>query len=55
MKAAEAIGVLRDHEEAGGLLRQLELWLHRRDHNDSVDVAALLKPYQDVPADALSS
>ncbi len=55
MKAAEAISALRDHEEAGGLLRQLELWLHRRDHNDSVDVAALLKPYQDIPADALSA
>jgi hypothetical protein len=55
MKADEAISALRDHEEAGGLLRQLELWLHRRDHNDSVDVAALLKPYQDIPADALSS
>ncbi|MBT6158122.1 MAG: hypothetical protein HOL01_18885 [Planctomycetaceae bacterium] len=53
MKAAEAIGVLRDHEEAGGLLRQLELWLHRPDHDDSVNVADLLKPYQDIPADAL--
>jgi len=53
MKAAEAIAVLREHEEAGGLLRQLELWLHRPDHDESINVADLLRPYQDIPADAL--
>ncbi len=55
MTAAEAISALRDHEQAGVLLRQLELWLHRRDHDESVDVAEFLKPYQDIPADPPSS
>ena len=53
MKAAEAIVAIRDHEEAGGLLRQLEIWLHRPGSADEVDVAALLKPYQNLPANVL--
>jgi hypothetical protein len=33
-------------------LDQLEKWLHRPNTNEPVDVAALLKPYQNLPADA---
>ena len=47
------MAVLREHDEAGGLLKQLEIWLHRPGNAGEVDLAALLKPYQDLPADAL--
>ena len=42
---AEAIGVMRRHPEAGPLLEQLEIWLHRPGTSDKVDVTALLRPY----------
>lgn len=51
--AAEAIRALRNHEEAGRILTQLELWLHRPGSGSEVDVAELLKPYEDLPDDAL--
>jgi hypothetical protein len=54
--AAEAIAALRRHPDAGLLLRQLEDWLHRPAAPDGsrtpVDVPALLRPYQDLPADS---
>ena len=43
--AAAAIARLREHEEAGRLLRQLEMWLHQPGTANEVDVAALLQPY----------
>ena len=49
---ADFIGVLRNHAEAGPLLRRLEDWLHRPGGAiEPVDVAALLKPYQTIVAD----
>jgi len=51
LKASDAMQRLREHEEAGAVLRQLELWLHHPTARESVDVAALLRPYQDLPAD----
>ena len=53
MTAAEAIVVLRKHEDAGMMLRQLEQWLHRPGGDESIDVAELLKPYRNLPPDAL--
>ena len=50
-KIGRAIIELRGHDEAGPLLRQLELWLHRPGPADDVDVARLLEPYRDTPAD----
>jgi hypothetical protein len=48
----EFIGVMRNHEEAGPLLRQLEDWLHRPGGAaEQIDVTALLKPYQTIVAD----
>ena len=44
--AADAIARLRQHEEAGRLLRQLEMWLHQPGKASEVDVAALLQPYR---------
>lgn len=49
----QVLVVLRDHPEAGPLLRGLEDWLHRPDPRESVDVSALLAPYRDLPDDAL--
>ncbi len=43
---------MHDHAEAGPLLRRLEDWLHRPAGTaEPVDVAALLRPYQAIPAD----
>ena len=53
--AATAIRQLREHGEAGRLLEQLEIWLHRPGTSGSVDVAALLEPYRSLPADALET
>jgi hypothetical protein len=49
---AEAILVLRRHEQAGKLLRALEDWLHRPPGRASAaaDIAALLEPYKVVEA-----
>ncbi len=55
MTAASAMGVLREHEQAGPLLRQLEAWLHQPGVAHEVDVAALLEPYRNLPADALNT
>lgn len=49
----EAIAELRRHAEAGPLLSQLERWLHTPGPVEAVDVAALLAPYRELPADAL--
>lgn len=47
---ARAIALLRDHDHAGPLLRQLETWLHQPpDVRQPVDVSALLEPYRDLP------
>lgn len=50
---ALAIDSLRKHEEAGPLLEQLEIWLHRPASASIVDPVQLLRPYRDLPADAL--
>jgi hypothetical protein len=53
---AKLIGMLRSHEEAGPFLRRLEDWLHRPAGTAApVDVAALLAPYQSIPADELEA
>jgi hypothetical protein len=51
--AAGALAALRTHAEAGPLLAGLEAWLHRPRPPEAVDLAALLAPYRDLPADAL--
>jgi hypothetical protein len=53
---AKLITRLRDHDEAGPLLRRLEDWLHRPPGTvGPVDVTALLKPYQAIAADDLEA
>ncbi len=46
LSPSAAIGQLREHEEAGRLLAQLERWLHRPQAECEVDMAQLLRPYQ---------
>jgi hypothetical protein len=46
---AEAITVMRQHDEAGVLLRNLEEWLHKPGASaDAAEIAALLRPYQEL-------
>lgn len=52
-KPGKANQMLRSHDEAGPLIRQLEEWLHRPGTSSHVDVAGLLRPYQSLPADEL--
>jgi hypothetical protein len=52
---AEAIIGMRRHAEAGPLLEQLEIWLHRPSTAAKVNVAALLEPYRKLPPDALET
>ncbi|HXG09961.1 MAG TPA: hypothetical protein VNK04_09245 [Gemmataceae bacterium] len=52
-RPAEAMTLLRAHQEAGPLLAQLEAWLHRPGTAAHVDVAALLRPYQNIPPEAI--
>lgn len=53
LRPHEALSKLREHAEAGPLLRSLEAWLHAPAREREIDVAALLAPYRDLPADAL--
>lgn len=48
-----ALARLREHAQAGPLLVSLEQWLHEPSPREEVDVAALLEPYRDLPADSL--
>jgi hypothetical protein len=50
---AEALRRLRADEQAGPLLAQVEAWLHRPGGEHDVDVAKLLAPYRDLPAEDL--
>jgi hypothetical protein len=46
-----ALARLREHAEAGALLRQVEAWLHARPGTSAaVDVDALLAPYRAAPS-----
>jgi hypothetical protein len=49
-KVAQAMPVLREHAEAGVLLRELEAWLHRPGPRPATDVGRLLEPYRNVAA-----
>jgi hypothetical protein len=51
----QSIAFMRRHAEAGPLLEQLEIWLHRPGPPDNVNVAVLLEPYQNLLPEALST
>ena len=46
----QAVARLREHPEAGELLRHLEHWLHEPPGRHAVDVLAVLGPYRGVPS-----
>jgi hypothetical protein len=47
----EAVVKLREHSDAGELLRALESWLHRPPGSAMVNVNAVLEPYKNLPAE----
>jgi hypothetical protein len=50
--AAAALARMREHPEAGALLRRLEAWLHHPPAaREEIDVAALLEPYRSAAPD----
>ena len=49
-KAVDALVAIRQHPEAGALLRQLEAWLHMPTPPANVDWSTLLQPYRAVTA-----
>jgi hypothetical protein len=50
LDAPAAMQQLRQHAEAGALLRQLDFWLHAPPGREAVDVLALLAPYRETHA-----
>jgi hypothetical protein len=52
LEPARALSLLRNHADAGPLIRALEDWLHRPEPPKDVDLEALLAPYRDLPAEA---
>jgi hypothetical protein len=52
--AAESMAKLRANPEAGPLLEQLEIWLHRPGQAEVVDISKLLTPYQSIAAEELN-
>lgn len=53
MNAATALTKIRNHPEAGALLRQVELWLHAPARPTDLDLGKLLQPYRSVTAASL--
>jgi len=49
--SGELIARLRQHTEAGALLRALEDWLHRPPGSARVEVESVLAPYRNLPAE----
>ncbi|MFO0808476.1 MAG: hypothetical protein U0746_07625 [Gemmataceae bacterium] len=54
-RPADAIASLKQNPDSGPLLKQLEAWLHKPGSSEGVDVASLLRPYQNLPANALDA
>lgn len=55
---AQALSQMKQHDEAGPLLRKLEEWLHRpatSGAHDEPDLTSLLAPYKNLPADAFAA
>lgn len=49
------MSALKSHPEAGPLLQQLEIWLHRPGVVGQIDVNTLLSPYRHLQANELDS
>ena len=55
MPAADAIQKIRADKNAGPLMRQIETWMHSPKRDVDLDLASLLKPYQNIPASELDA
>ncbi len=55
MPAADAVQKIREDEKAGPLMRQMEAWIHSPSRDANLDLAELLNPYRDIPANELKS
>ena len=53
LRPADRFARLRSDADAGPLLRQLESWLHEPGPRSDPNMAELLRPYRNLPADAL--
>lgn len=47
----QALAEIKNHEEAGPLMNQLEQWMHNPAADRDVDLAQLVAPFRDLPAD----
>jgi hypothetical protein len=52
LRMTEALARLKEHADAGALLRALERWLHQRTGASPEEVQSLLEPYRHLPAPA---
>lgn len=53
IEPSAAINQIRNNEESGPLIKQVEQWLHSPAQDSDVDIAELLKPYQNISATEL--
>jgi hypothetical protein len=49
--AEAALGKIKEHSEAGPLMIQLEQWMHNPSASRDVDLAELVAPFKNLPAD----
>lgn len=49
LRMADALMALKDHPQAGALLRALERWLHRPGGAPEAEIRGLLEPYRHAP------
>lgn len=49
MRMAEALSRLKNHHDAGAILRAVERWLHQPGGPGTTEIRSLLQPYRNVP------
>lgn len=47
----EALRKIHEHDDSGPLMKQLEQWMHNPQADKNVDLAKLLAPFRNLPAD----
>jgi len=50
VSSADALAKIKQHDEAGPLMRQLEQWMHNPSSPKDVNLASMLKPFKNLPA-----
>lgn len=54
-RPADRIRQLKNHEEAGPLIRAIEKWLHSKEQVKDTEIQALLEPYRSISLEALEA